>query len=205
MQNLFHGRTLGINNITVIDFSKIEFPNMITNATFKGFGGLEQIIGLKKINTTKIKSMEDMFLTCSALKELDLSGFETSNVTNMSSMFSNCGSLKTLDLNNFDTSNVTNMSYMFNWCNSLETLDVSTFNIGKVSNMSHMFSTCSELSEESLNGILKMLSTVNALSAANRKLKVIGLTQLQAEKCTTLSNWNLAEAAGWTTGYLKKE
>lgn len=201
MQNLFHGDTLGIDNITVIDFSKTEFPKMITYATFKGFGRLEQIIGLKKINTTKIRSMESMFSACSALKELDLSGFETSNVTNMSTMFSNCGGLKTLDLSNFDTSNVTNMSYMFNWCTSLETLDVSTFNIGKVSYMSSMFSTCSVLSEESLNGILKMLSTVNALSAANRKLSTIGLTQLQAEKCTTLSNWNLAEAAGWKTGY----
>ena len=201
MQNLFHGETLGTNNITVIDFSKVEVPNRVTYATFKGLGGLEQIIGLKKINTTKMRTMESMFLACSALKKLDLSGFETSNVTNMSSMFSNCGGLKTLDLNNFDTSNVTNMSYMFNWCNSLETLDVSTFNIGKVSNMSSMFSTCTRLSEESLNGILKMLSTVNALSAANRKLNTIGLTQLQAEKCTTLSNWNLAKAAGWTTGY----
>lgn len=201
MQNLFHGDTLGTNNITVIDFSKIEFPNIITHATFKGLGGLEQIIGLKKINTTKIKNMESMFLACGALKKLDLSGFETSNVTNMGSMFSNCGGLKTLDLNNFDTSNVTNMNYMFNWCNSLETLDVSAFNIGKVSNMSSMFSTCSRLSDESLNSILKMLSTVNALYLSSRTLKYLGLTQLQAEKCTTLSNWSLAEEAGWTTGY----
>ena len=57
MQNLFHGETLGTNNITVIDFSKVEFPNRVTYATFKGLGGLEQIIGLKKINTTKMRTM----------------------------------------------------------------------------------------------------------------------------------------------------
>ena len=64
-----------------------------------------------------------------------------------------------------------------------------------------MYSDCDSLLDERLNSILKMLSTVNVLSTFNRKLKTIGLTQLQAEKCTTLSNWNLAEAAGWTTGY----
>ena len=35
----------------------------------------------------------------------------------------------------------------------------------------------------------------------DKRLKGIGLTQEQAEKCQTLSNWSDFVAAGWTTGY----
>lgn len=90
---------------------------------------------------------------------------------------------------------------MFYSCNTLKDLNVSDFDISKVTNMLNMFANCSILSNESLNSILKMLSTVNALSSSNRTFKYLGLTQSQSNKGKTLSNWSLAEAAGWKTGY----
>ena len=60
-----------------------------------------------------LKSMNSMFLSCSSLTFLDLSGFDTSKVTNMDYMFGNCTSLISLDVSNFDTSKVMNNIVMF--------------------------------------------------------------------------------------------
>ena len=35
----------------------------------------------------------------------------------------------------------------------------------------------------------------------NMTLAEIGLSQAQAQICTTLSNWSVCQGVGWTTGY----
>ena len=60
--------------------------------------------------------MNNLFLMCQSLKELNLSNFNTDNVTHMNYMFYKCSSLKELNLSNFNTNNVTNMRYMFSKC-----------------------------------------------------------------------------------------
>lgn len=99
----------------------------------------EDKITSAKINVSEITSTSRMFMACTNLSTLDLSGFDTSQVTNMSDMFASCWSLKKLDLSNFNTSQVTDMSYMFYSC-GLEKLDISDFDTRNVINMNGMFS-----------------------------------------------------------------
>jgi len=74
--------------------------------------------------------MSYMFINCSSLTSLDVSGFDTSSVTNMSYMFYNCSSLTSLDVSGFDTSSVTAMTSMFQSCTSLtDVIGVENFDI----------------------------------------------------------------------------
>lgn len=72
-----------------------------------------------KVNMTGMTDATYLFLQCSNLTSLDLSGFDTSKVTKMYGMFRECHSLTDLDLSNFDTSNVWTMDSMFEDCDSL--------------------------------------------------------------------------------------
>ena len=103
-------------------------------------------------NTSNVTDMNNMFSNCGALTSLDVSGWNTSNVTDMNSMFYYCSSLTSLDVYGWDTSNVTNMSFMFGDCRSLTSLDVSRWNTSKVTNMSWMFDYCNALTSLDLSG-----------------------------------------------------
>ena len=68
--------------------------------------------------------------------------------------------------------------------------------------MKNMFKGCNNLSNESLNNILQMCINATRITyAAYKKLSYIGLTQEQAERCQSLSNYEAFIAAGWVTGY----
>ena len=54
---------------------------------------LTTIIGLKLLNTSNVTDLQGMFMGCSALICLDVSGFATHNVTDMSQMFCDCEKL----------------------------------------------------------------------------------------------------------------
>lgn len=112
---------------------------------FLGCTNLKNIEGIKNLNTTEVKDFGAMFRNCSALANLDVSGFDTRKVTTMGTMFSGCSKLSTLDVSGFDTKNVTDMYCMFNKCSALTTLDVSGFDTKNVTNMREMFSYCNKL------------------------------------------------------------
>ena len=86
-------------------------------------------------------------------------------------------------------------------CTLLE--DIPLLDISKVIVLTSAFSNCPNLTDESLNNILEMLTNASAYieQGTNMTLNWVGLSSTQAEKCTTLSNWAACEAAGWTTGY----
>ena len=106
---------------------------------------LEEIENLHYLNTSKVTTMEGMFMQCSVIKSLDLSAFETSNVENFYGMFSHCKELESLDVSNFDTSAATNMREMFIRCLKLKTIDLTNFETAKVKTMTKMFSKSTNL------------------------------------------------------------
>ena len=101
---------------------------------------LEEIENLHYLNTSKVTTMEGMFMQCSVIKSLDLSAFETSKVENFYGMFAHCKELESLDVSNFDTSAATNMREMFIRCLKLKTIDLTNFETAKVKTMTKMFS-----------------------------------------------------------------
>ena len=126
----------------VFDASFAKYRPTSTNSWFAYCDNLQDIEGIRNLNTEKVTDMSDMFIRCYALKSLDLSSFNTKNVTNMRGMFSGCEALTSLDVSNFNTENVTNMEEMFSGCKALTSLDVSKFNTQNVIYMSTMFRYC---------------------------------------------------------------
>ena len=133
--------TLGITKV-VFDTS---FANARPTSCYKWFfwcEKLNQVEGIKNLNTKEVTDMADMFYECRDLSSLDVSGFNTEKVTDMSGMFYECISLKLLDVAKFNTANVKSMSNMFYNCQNLASLNVTNFNTANVTNMQGMFSGC---------------------------------------------------------------
>ena len=126
----------------VFDASFAKYRPTSTNSWFAYCDNLQDIEGIRNLNTEKVTDMSDMFIRCYALTSLDLSSFNTKNVTNMRGMFSGCEALTSLDVSNFNTENVTNMEEMLSGCKALTSLDVSKFNTQNVIYMSTMFRYC---------------------------------------------------------------
>ena len=134
-------QSLGITKV-VFDTS---FANARPTSCYKWFywcGNLNQVEGIKNLNTKEVTDMVDMFCDCRDLSSLDVSGFNTGKVTDMSGMFYECISLKLLDVAKFNTANVKSMSKMFYSCHNLDLLNVTNFNTANVTNMQGMFSGC---------------------------------------------------------------
>ena len=134
-------------SITKVVFDT-SFANARPTSCYKWFfwcEKLNQVEGIKNLNTKEVTDMADMFYECRDLSSLDVSGFNTGKVTDMSGMFYECISLKLLDVAKFNTANVKSMSNMFYRCNNLDLLDVSDFNTANVTNMQGMFYSCPAL------------------------------------------------------------
>lgn len=195
-----------------------EIPLLDTsNVTNMGsmFSGCDSLTTIPQLNTNQVINMSNMFANCKNLQTVPQ--LNTSNVTIMTSMFSGCRSLQTIPL--LDTKNVTSTNNMLSYCTNLQVvpqLDISkvtntarmfgdctnlvtipVLNISSATTIGNTFINCPNLSDDSLNNILATCLTAKT----SRTLEYIGLTQEQAEKCTTLSNYEAFTSAGWTTGY----
>ena len=136
----------------IFGITKVVFDTSFANARptscymwFYLCGNLNQVEGIKNLNTKEVTDMADMFCKCRDLSSLDVSGFNTEKVTDMSEMFYECISLKLLDVAKFNTANVKSMSNMFYNCQNLASLNVTNFNTANVTNMQGMFSGCPAL------------------------------------------------------------
>ena len=121
---------------------------------------------------------------------------DTSQVTNMQFMFYGCTNLQTIPL--LDTGKVTDMVRMFDGCTNLQT--VPELNTSQVTSIAGMFNNCPSLSDDSLNNILAMCTNASSYTFT-KTLSFVSLSQEQAQRCTTLSNYQAFTEAGWTTGY----
>ena len=134
-------------SITKVVFDT-SFANARPTSCYKWFfwcEKLNQVEGIKNLNTKEVTDMADMFYECRDLSSLDVSGFNTEKVTDMSGMFYECISLKLLDVTKFNTANVKSMSNMFYRCYNLDLLNVTNFNTANVTNMQGMFYSCPAL------------------------------------------------------------
>ena len=112
---------------------------------FLGLNNLQEIKGLKNIDTSKATSFDNMFGHCTNIKKLDLSSFDTSKVTTMNDMFMACNELTEVNVSGFNTRNVESMSRMFAYCYKLTTLDLSCFVTENLKNVYGMFLRCEQL------------------------------------------------------------
>lgn len=174
-----------------------DYFGEITESQYGWVGGsITKVI--KKIPENLVISsthIDSLFEFCSSITTIP--NLNLSSVVGTRYMFNGCTSLTSIP--NINLPELVDAAYMFNNCNALT--DVPALNAPKLSIMQSMFLGCTALSENSLNNILS-LCTNSAVTTENYKtLKYIGLTESQATKCTTLSNYQAFLNAGWTTGY----
>ncbi len=130
-----------IEKVVIVD--EIE-PISMCNY-FHTLKNLKEIENIEKINTSRVKSMYQLFCHCDSLDNLDLSTFDTSNVVDMGRMFNACKTLNNLNLSSFNTANVTNMVEMFDYCSNMIVLDISSFDTSNVKDMTRMFAYCKKI------------------------------------------------------------
>ena len=140
---------------------------------FKGYKG-EDLIGVGKLNTSKVKRFRSTFESCTEITKLDLSAWDISSAENMErifqdtpkltkldistwklpatvksmiSMFYKCG-LNNMDfLKNWDISNITKMDNLFGFCPNLKSLDLSSWDVGNVISFGGFCSFCDVLED----------------------------------------------------------
>lgn len=183
------------NNITAGNIKK-DVSILGVTGTYEGSGGTKPLVpDNTKFANSIVTSFDNFF------QNLDFS-----DVVHYSNMFTGCNVVTSIDLSNFNKNISYSISNMFSSCAALIDIDLSEFNmsnllIGSTGNsISSVFSGCNNLSNNSLNSILKMCST-HTRSSDGKTLKKLGLSQSQANVCQTLSNWTAFTNAGWTTGY----
>ena len=190
--------SLGITKV-VFDTS---FANARPTSCYMWFylcGNLNQVEGIKNLNTKEVTDMAGMFCKCRDLSSLDVSGFNTEKVTDMSEMFYECISLKLLDVAKFNTANVKSMSNMFNNCQNLASLNVTNFNTANVTNMQGMFSGCPALT--TIYASDKFVTT-NVETGSNMFFNCIKLKGfIEYNKNTDKENYKYAN---YKTGYFTK-
>lgn len=146
-------------------------------------------------NTQNVIATTHMFRYCSALEIVEI---DTSKVSSMNNMFHGCTSL--IEAPKLNINVALNLSYLYSGCTSLVTIPEFEGNVYATS-VQNMFENCPNLSDESLNNILALCVKMKSVSIGNRTLKYIGLTEEQAIKCESLSNYQAFYNAGWRTGY----
>ena len=179
-----------IKNIKNVIFE--ESFNTYTPTSLKDFfrdcTGLNEITGLKYLNTAEVTDMSFMFWNCKNLSSLDLTNFNTTKVENMSGMFHSCQKLSSLTLSeSFNTANVTDMSNMFSYCNMLEKLNLSNFNTTKVEDMLYMFYMCQKLTELNLSNFkTEKVKKMSYMFSYCNMLEKLDLTNFNTAKATNM-------------------
>lgn len=159
------------------------------------FWNCTNLVTVSLIDTSHITDMLRMFQGCSSLVNVPL--LDMSNATSVYGVFNGCTSLITVP--EFNTQNAETFTDMFSGCTSLQ--EIPIYNTSSATSLSDMFSRCPNLSDDSLNNILTMCISATNISSKNKTLEYVGLSEEQAQKCTTLSNYQSFTEAGWTTGY----
>ena len=189
METLFgYTKLTGAINLTNINNAEV------LSSLFVGCKNITSI----NISVPKAIYMGHCFDGCTNLTSITITNM-TDSVTSIGGLFNGCSSLVTAP--NLVTTNVMSMPNLFNNCTLLE--DIPEYVTNKVTNMYQfyqMVTNCPNLTDTSLNNILNMCRK-SGITSGTRTLKNMGLTQEQATRCQSLSNYSAFTNAGWTTGY----
>ena len=147
------------------------------------------ILDLAGVDTSAMRSMDNMFRGCIWLKSVNLSGWDTTHVVDMSRMFSYCKNLTEIYFNGWSTPNLQYTYSAFADCHSLKKLDLSGLYTGNVTDMSSMFSDCYSL--ESL--LINKWNTSHAIEMDYMfydcyALKSLNVSSFNTSKVTTMSH-----------------
>lgn len=184
-----------INSVELYD--KLETINIDKDINLNNVLYNSNIQSLPKINVDSAINIGGLCNKCTNL--INASTINAPNVTTANAIFSQCSSMITAPEIILPKATITR--HILSHCTSL--VNVPVYDFPLATNLDNMFYNDTALSDESLNNIMQTCINLTAFTALgeNLTLKYIGLTEEQANKCKTLSNYSAFTAAGWTTGY----
>lgn len=174
-------------------------PSLIRRCTGL-FAGNTDLVEAPLFDLSTVNNMQQMFEGCTALQIIP--EYQTTQSVSWYRIFYGCTALVTIPTLKMP---INHLGYAFNGCSALKyvpVLDVSSITLATSSsnNTKEIFTGCINLTNESLNNIMMMCINMTQVNR-DKTLKFIGLTQDQATRCKTLSNYQAFLNAGWTTGY----
>lgn len=153
-------------NLETLNLKGFYTPNSISLGSV--FADCWKLKSLDLSGITKVTSLNNTFMVCKALENVDLSHMTISNadmtytfiqcsnikevkfpenvsIKSLYATFLDCSKLTSVNMGSFDTSSVTDMRNCFNGCAALKNLDVSKWNTGSVTKMYGAFMGCQVL------------------------------------------------------------
>lgn len=180
-------------DLSWLDTSKIE--NM--TSIFEG-SKVTDYSFLTDFDTKSVKTFKYAFrsLSLSSNIELDLSNFNLSSCTDVSFMFRGSQRILSISCRDWDVKNVTTFESMCDNATRLKNIDISNWDMQSCTNFSQMFSNCYDLTNNSLQSILKAMKTIPT-TLSNKNLSTIGL-YYHKSKIINMPEWQELLALGWT-------
>lgn len=183
----------GCSKVTELDLSSFNLQSVTSMSNmFKSCSALKHITFSQNPNTAALQYLNGAFSYCSALTELDLSGFNTSNLEALYEMCRSCTALKYINLSGFECPNVGSFEAMFAYCSNLEILDLRDLApTVSVTNVALMFVSCDNLRKIFVNTdfVTKVEGATNDVNMFN------GCAMLAGEISTTFATAGVTDGS----------
>ena len=200
----------GNGRVKTVDLSGLNFKNC---TSFKNM--FKKCLSLETLNTNGTTwagvkyangndpgaSFFSMFLQCSKLKTVDLSGFSGS-ATTLGSMFDGCTSLTSVDISRLKTNKAESFTRMFNNCNSLTELDLVNITTDSVTNTSYMFQGCQNLKTIKVSAIWDLTNVTLSASMFYNCKSLVGAYGFAFDDHYTNKTYARPDTDGTVRGYL---
>ena len=192
---------VGVEADCVLPTDSEGFFYSLSNAEYFNFG--------PNFSTAKTNSIYQMFKKCSAVKELDVRGWNTASVNSMAEAFTGCSSLTNLNgIGDWNVSGVTTMANMFQ-NSGVTALDLSGWTTTGVKNISNMFSGSALTSLDVTGWNTSRVTTMKSMFYDCTKL--VTITGMDAWDVSGVGSFNhtfyncpvlttIGDISGWNTG-----
>ena len=165
------------DELTSLDLSNFDLENLVNSDFMFGYcTKLEKIIFKKGTITKNLKSMNNMFVHCESLKNINTEIFRMNKVSSIFEVFQECHSLESIDMSQFVTSNVYSIVEIFSDCINLKSLNISNMNTSGITTADRAFNNCQSLTSLDLSFLdFKNLSSLEYMFANCINLKYLTL------------------------------
>lgn len=178
-------------DVSILDSSNVTDMSYMFASTFASY--TNKIVNLKSLDFSKVKTVNNMFVSSLASGDIDLSGKSFPALTTAGYMFSDTAYITSIDMSNVDMPKVTDAKYMFSlkstnrttsinltgmnmpnvtdvnsmfyYCKNITSIDVSGINFSKVTNASYLFGQCTTLAD--VVGEIDLSSLTNGLYSSS--------------------------------------
>ena len=141
---------------------------------FRTCSSLVRIEGLENFDTRNVTTFASMFSSSPVLfsdrEELNLNSWNTSKVTSLNSMFLTNAGLRRLKIDQWDTSKVTDLSTFVSGASGLESLDISNWSLPLCTTVSNIFQNCFSLRDVKLPSLAAVTNFGTSFAASANNL-----------------------------------